>query len=161
MIERARLTGLYAELEVADMTQGLHGKPEASVDLVLAADAMVYVSDLAPLLREVTRVLVSGGLLAFTVETHAGEGVLIGEGLRYAHAAPYVRAQVAAAGLKLAHCENLSARNEDNVPAPGPGRGGHKNLSLDAMRFLQWPWYYTDRQIPACRSPGNVGQYVP
>jgi predicted TPR repeat methyltransferase len=119
MIERARLTGLYAELEVADMTQGLRGKPDASADLVLAADAMVYVSDLAPLLREVARVLAAGGVLAFTVETHAGEGVLIGAGLRYAHAAPYVRAQVAAAGLNLAHCANLSARNEDNVPAPG------------------------------------------
>ena len=119
MIERARLTGLYAELEVADMTQGLRSKPDASADLVLAADAMVYVSDLAPVLREVARVLASGGLVAFTTETHAGDGVLIGEGLRYAHSALYVREQVAAAGLKLALCDDLSARNEDNVPAPG------------------------------------------
>ena len=119
MIDRARATGLYAELEVADMTQGLRGKPDASADLILAADAMVYVSDLAPVLREAMRVLASGGLLAFTTETHGGEGVLIGEGLRYAHAAVYVREQVAAAGLKVAQCEDLSARNEDNIPAPG------------------------------------------
>jgi predicted TPR repeat methyltransferase len=119
MVERARLTGLYAELEVADMTQGLRNKPDASAELILAADAMVYVSDLAPVLREVTRVLVPGGMLAFTVETHDGEGVLIGEGLRYAHGEAYVREQVAAAGLKLVQCEYLSARNEDNVPAPG------------------------------------------
>jgi predicted TPR repeat methyltransferase len=119
MIERARLTGLYAKLEVADMAEGLRGKPDASVDLILAADAMVYVSDLAPVLREVMRVLISGGLFAFTVETHDGEGVTIGKGLRYAHSAPYLRAQVAAAGFKLAQCEDLSARNEDNVPAPG------------------------------------------
>src|SRR5579871_4410979 len=51
MIERARLTGLYAELEVADMAQGLRGKSDGSADLILAADAMVYVSDLAPVLR--------------------------------------------------------------------------------------------------------------
>jgi predicted TPR repeat methyltransferase len=113
------LTGLYAELEVADMTQGLRNKPDASAELILAADAMVYVSDLAPVLREVTRVLVPGGMLAFTVETHDGEGVLIGEGLRYTHGEPYVREQVAAAGLKLLQCEYLSARNEDNAPAPG------------------------------------------
>jgi predicted TPR repeat methyltransferase len=119
MIGRARATGLYAELEVADMAQGLRGKPDASAELVLAADAMVYVSDLAPVLREVARVLTAGGLLAFTVETHSGEGVMIGEGLRYAHGAAYVRAQVAGAGLKLAQCEDLSARHEDNVPAPG------------------------------------------
>jgi predicted TPR repeat methyltransferase len=119
MIDKARATGLYAGLEVADMTQGLCGKPEASADLILAADAMVYVSDLAPVLREAARVLVSGGLVAFTTETHGGEGVLIGEGLRYAHSAAYVREQAAAAGLKLEQCEDLSARNEDNVPAPG------------------------------------------
>src|ERR1700683_3312819 len=101
MIERARLTGLYAELEVADMAQGLRGKPDASADLILAADAMVYVSDLAPVLREVNRVLLPGGLLAFTVETHGGDGVVLGHGLRYAHGAPYVRAAIAAAGLTL------------------------------------------------------------
>ncbi len=119
MIERARTTGLYAELEVADMVEGLRGKPDASADLILAADAMVYVADLAPVLGEVTRVLAPGGLLAFTVETHGGDSVRIGTGLRYAHSEPYVRAQAEAAGLELAQCEDLSARNEDNVPAPG------------------------------------------
>src|SRR6202790_4894 len=38
MIERARSTGLYAELEVADMVQGLSSKPETSAELILAAD---------------------------------------------------------------------------------------------------------------------------
>ncbi len=119
MIERARATGLYAALEVDDMVQGLRSKPDASADLILAADAMVYVSGLAAVLAEAARVLAAGGLLAFTAETHGGEGVIIGGGLRYAHGALYVRAQVAAAGLKLSLLEDLSARNEDNVPAPG------------------------------------------
>jgi predicted TPR repeat methyltransferase len=119
MIERARATDLYAELEVVDMVEGLRGKLDASADLILAADAMVYVADLAPVLGEVTRVLAPGGLLAFTVETYEGDGIRIGQGLRYAHGEPYMRAQVAAAGLELAQCEDLSARNEDNVPAPG------------------------------------------
>src|SRR3954452_14701100 len=37
MIEKASLTGLYAQLQVGDMLQGLQGRPEASADLVLAA----------------------------------------------------------------------------------------------------------------------------
>ena len=119
MIEKARSTGLYAELEVADMLEGLRGKPDASADLVLAADAMVYVSDLAPVLRGGESVLVPGGLLAFTAETHGGDGVILGQGLRYAHGAPYVRASIDAAGLKLSQFDELSARNEDNLPAPG------------------------------------------
>lgn len=119
MIEKSRATGLYAELEVADMLQGLRGRPDGSADLVLAADAMVYVADIAPVLIEAARVLAVGGLLAFTTETHGGEGVILGGGLRYAHAAEYVRSAVRAAGLALPLLEALSARNEDNVPVPG------------------------------------------
>jgi predicted TPR repeat methyltransferase len=116
MIEQARATGLYAGLEVDDMVQGLRGKPDAVAELILAADAVIYVADLAPVVGEAARVLVAGGVLAFTVETHGGEGVRLGEGLRYAHSAAYVRASVEAAGLKLAHCEEASVRNEANVP---------------------------------------------
>jgi predicted TPR repeat methyltransferase len=119
MIEKARLTGLYAELEVHDMLEGLRSKPETSAELILAADAMVYVADLRPVLAEARRVLVSGGVLAFTAETHDGEGVIVGQGLRYAHSADYVRASVEAAGLILSQLEDRSARNEDNFPVPG------------------------------------------
>jgi predicted TPR repeat methyltransferase len=119
MIERARATGLYAALEVTEMVEGLRRKADASAELILAADAMVYLSDLAPLLRGARRVLVEGGLLAFTLETHGGEGVILGRGLRYAHGAQYVRASIGAAGLTLARFEQLSARNEDNAPVPG------------------------------------------
>ncbi|MEA2864788.1 MAG: hypothetical protein QOC84_2744 [Bradyrhizobium sp.] len=119
MVERARATGLYAQLDVADMVEGLRGRPDASAELILAADAMVYLSDLAPVLREVKRVLVAGGALAFTVETHSGEGVILGDGLRYAHGASYVRAALSDAGLALSRLDDLSARNEDNAPVPG------------------------------------------
>jgi predicted TPR repeat methyltransferase len=119
MIERARDTGLYAEVEVAEMVEGLRGKPDVSTDLILAADAVVYLSDLAPLLSEARRVLAPGGLLAFTAETHDDDGVILGEGLRYAHGAGYLRASVEASGLALSRCEDLSARNEDNAPVPG------------------------------------------
>jgi len=119
MVERARACGLYAEVETGEMLQALRRKSDASADLILAADAVVYLSDLAPLLREAERVLVAGGLLAFTAETHAGQGVILGGGLRYAHSAAYVREAVESAGLTLAWLEDLSARNEDNMPVPG------------------------------------------
>jgi predicted TPR repeat methyltransferase len=80
---------------------------------------MIYVADLAPVLAESRRVLTAGGLFAFTTETHAGEGVILGEGLRYAHAAAYLRASVEAAGLTLTLLEDRSARTEDNIPVPG------------------------------------------
>ena len=119
MIEQARATGLYTELEVADMVEGLANKSDASADLIIAGDAMVYVSDLAPMLAQAKRVLAPNGLVAFTLETHDGSGVIIGAGLRYAHAAAHVRDVVQAAGLALAHLEDASSRTEDNVPVRG------------------------------------------
>ncbi|MGA7072829.1 methyltransferase domain-containing protein [Bradyrhizobium sp.] len=119
MIEKAKATGLYAELEVNDMLEGLRTRPDACADLVLAADAMVYVPDLIPVLTEIRRVLAAGGLAAFTLERHAGDGVIIGEGLRYAHSAHYVRNSLMVARLTLSQIEEQSFRNENNMPVPG------------------------------------------
>jgi predicted TPR repeat methyltransferase len=119
MIKQARATGLYAELEVADMIEGLRGRADASAALLVAADVFVYLADLAPVLSEASRVLISGGTLAFTVETHDGGGVVLGEGLRYAHAADHVRSAIAEAGLKLLTLDAASPRNENNTPVRG------------------------------------------
>ena len=119
MIEQARATGLYAELEVADMVEGLRSKPDASANLMIAADAMCYVGDLLPVLAEAHRVLMPGGLFTFTLETHGSDGVVLGEGLRYAHAADHVRAKVMASRLDIAILEAASPRNEDNEPVHG------------------------------------------
>jgi predicted TPR repeat methyltransferase len=119
MIEQARATGLYAELEVADMVAGLRSRADSSANLILAADAMCYVRDLVPVLNEARRVLAPGGAFAFTLETHDGDGVVIGEGLRYAHGKKIVRDEVVGAGLGLAHLEEASPRTEDNEPVRG------------------------------------------
>jgi predicted TPR repeat methyltransferase len=119
MIEQARSTGLYAELEVGDMVEGLRSKSDASANLILAADAMCYVSDIAPVLTEAKRVLAQGGVFAFTLETHDGDGVVIGAGLRYAHGKRIVREKVVGAGFALAHLEEASPRTEDNEPVRG------------------------------------------
>jgi len=119
MIERARATGLYAEVDVAEIAEGLARRPDASADLILAADVMVYVHDMTPLLAEVARVLAPDGLFAFTVESHAGEGVVLGEGLRYAHGASRVWALIAASGLTLERLAPASARSEGGAQVPG------------------------------------------
>lgn len=119
MIERASATGLYARLDVKDMLQGLIEESEASANLVMAADAFVYVPKLEPLLREAARVLKPQGLLAFTVETHPGEGVILGRGLRYAHSLDYLRGAVADAGLQICAIMPASTRTEAGNDVPG------------------------------------------
>jgi predicted TPR repeat methyltransferase len=119
MIEQARQLALYDRLEVADMVQALCGEADASADLIFSADAIVYLSDLVPLLTEVARVLSAGGLFACTLETHEGEGVILGAGLRYAHSARYVADTLTQVGLAQLHAARVSTRDESSVPVPG------------------------------------------
>lgn len=119
MIERAQATRLYARLDVTDMLQGLRGETDDSAALIIAADAFVYVPDLRDLLRESARVLIPQGLLAFTVETHSGDGVVLGRGLRYAHSADYLHDAIADAGLKLRAMAPVSTRTEAGHAVPG------------------------------------------
>jgi predicted TPR repeat methyltransferase len=119
MIEQARATGLYAVLEVDDMIEGLRNKSDASAELVLAADALVYVGDLSPVLTQVRRVLTPQGLMAFTLETHGEDGVVMGAGLRYSHGADNVRRAIEAAGLTTVKLEQASPRTEENEPVRG------------------------------------------
>lgn len=119
MIEVARRKAIYSALSIGDMVDFLAHEAAASADLVIAADAVVYVRDIAALLRAVGAVLVPGGLFAFSVETHGGSGVVLGDGLRYAHAASNVYAAVTGAGLRLAWLRSGSVRVEQGEPVPG------------------------------------------
>ncbi|SFL35250.1 Predicted methyltransferase, contains TPR repeat [Bradyrhizobium sp. NFR13] len=118
MIQQARATGLYSELEVADAAAGLAHRPEMSADLILAADMMIYLHDLTPLTDEAGRVLKPGGLFAFTAETHDGEGVILGAGLRYAQSETHLRGLLSDAGLVVDHVDHGSIRNEREMPVP-------------------------------------------
>jgi predicted TPR repeat methyltransferase len=75
--------------------------------------------DLLPILKEASRALSCGGLLAFTLESHDGDGFVMGEGRRYAHGACYVRTSLEAAGLAALQFEPQSIRTERGVPVPG------------------------------------------
>ena len=121
MIAQARRRGLYDRLATGDIARFLADQhaDNARFHLAVAADVLTYVADLGGILGAVARVLAPSGIFAFTVETHAGEGVILGEKLRYAHGASYVRAAIAAAGLTLRHCAEASSRTENRVPVPG------------------------------------------
>jgi predicted TPR repeat methyltransferase len=121
MIAQARHKALYDRLETAELIEFLAGEAAAGAryDLVLAADVLVYVASLDAVAAAARGVLAGGGLFAFTVETHTGDGVLLGESLRYAHGAAHVRAAMTGAGLDLACLAEVSTRTERGAPVPG------------------------------------------
>jgi predicted TPR repeat methyltransferase len=120
MVRLARSKEIYDWLEVAEIMEFLARERDAAAyDFVLAADVFAYFGDLHALIEACASVMTPGGLLAFSVETHAGDGVVLGEKLRYAHSAAHVRAALAAAGLTTLVLEQASTRNEADVPVPG------------------------------------------
>ncbi len=119
MAAAARRKGFYAEVVVGDMVAFLARQAEGAFDLVAAGDALVYIADLAPVCRAVAHALGPDGLFGFTVETHAGAGVVLGKTLRYAHGADHVRTALAAARLTPLVFEPASTRTENGVPVPG------------------------------------------
>ena len=63
--------------------------------------------------------LAPNGLLAFTVETHSGDGVKLLPTLRFAYRAAYLRGIAASAGLTLLRLVNAAVRTEKGVPVNG------------------------------------------
>ena len=119
MVAVARRKDLYADLVVGDLLGFLAAQPEGACDLIVAGDVFVYLADLAPVCHAVARVLSADGLFAFTVETHAGPGVVLGEKLRYAHGTDHVCAALEGAGLSPLAFDHASTRTENGSPVPG------------------------------------------
>jgi predicted TPR repeat methyltransferase len=121
MLAQARAKGLYDRLVEAEMLRFLAGEAalKARYHLILAGDVFVYLDDLAPVLCAAAPVLALSAMLAFSVETHAGDGVLLRETLRYAHGEAHVQSALVAAGLKPVSLVHASTRTEKGVPVPG------------------------------------------
>jgi predicted TPR repeat methyltransferase len=119
MLKEARKTQLYDTLHEGELVAFLFGRAAEEADLVLAADVFVYVGALDAAFREVRRVLRPGGLFAFTVQAHDGEGLVLGDDARYAHGEAYLRDLASQTGLTIILLENVSTRHDRDRPVPG------------------------------------------
>lgn len=120
MVDKARDRALYDRLSVGDVVAALDETAEAW-DLLVAADVLVYIGDLAPVFQAAATALVVGGRFAATVERAAdGEkDFALGPTRRYAHAEGYVRAMAETAGLTVRLMEPCTPRREKGVAVPG------------------------------------------
>jgi predicted TPR repeat methyltransferase len=119
MLAQACGKGAYDRLvegEVLDFFER-EATVNARYRLILAADVFMYFDDLGSVLKAAATVL--SGMIAFSVETHDGDGITLRDTLRYAHGAAHVRDAIAAAGLGLVSLDSASTRTEKGVPVPG------------------------------------------
>lgn len=116
---RADGSPLYDKLATAGLTAFLASRPDASADLVIAADVFIYLGDLAASFHQSARVLKTGGLFAFTTQSHEGEGITVGRDRRFAHAEGWIRATLDQARLTPVLVEPQSIRTDRGEPVPG------------------------------------------
>lgn len=97
---------------------------DAPWDLVVAADVVPYLGALDALFAGVARNSPLGALFAFSTETLpeaalAGRAYIVGPHQRFAHAAAYVRRELARHGFEVASADAITVRSEEGRPVPG------------------------------------------
>ena len=117
MLAQAKRRGIYAELMEADLVSTRYPHP---FDLVVAADVLNYLGDLAPAFAAIDGALLPGGALAFSIETLSEAGTYrLTSDLRYAHVPDHVRELAAARGWSERAAEPAVLRRQGDTPVEG------------------------------------------
>ena len=119
MLEQAATLGLYRELIHAELGEFL-AATDRRADLVVAADVLNYVGDLASVVASVARLLEPDGLFAFTVELSTdGSDLNLQSSLRYAHSEASVRRLAQWSGLRIDALWQAALRHDRGKALPG------------------------------------------
>jgi predicted TPR repeat methyltransferase len=100
MLAKAGAKGVYDELAEAEMVEYL-SRARTAYDLIFAADSLIYLGELGPLLEGAAAALRPGGLLAATLETTARGAWEQTTSGRFAHSPKAFIAAGAARGFTL------------------------------------------------------------
>ena len=90
MLAQAAKRGGYTELARAEAVTYLEATPNR-FDLIFAADSLIYLGDLGPLMRAAADALVPGGMMALSIEVAAGEDFILQPSGRFAHSLDYLK----------------------------------------------------------------------
>lgn len=120
MLEKAGGRG-YTKLVASEIGAFLRDSTNASADLIVSSDVFIYFGDLASTFNETARVLNSGGMFAFSLESldsiealsdsTTAHFMLMSSG-RYAHRDSYIQELLLAAGFNLSSHQKSTIRTE-------------------------------------------------
>jgi predicted TPR repeat methyltransferase len=117
MLDRARELSLYDELIEAELVATLALRADR-YDVIAAADVLIYLGDLGPMLAATAGALRVGGLAVFSVEHTDDPDYRLADG-RYQHSPALVRAAAHAAGLGEVSMTEGALRSEQGRPVAG------------------------------------------
>jgi len=119
MLNRARALACYDSLECCDVVEYLGKQHQSTQDLVVAADLFTYFADLEEVFAATRYVLEPGGVFAFTVEEHQGEGWSVGSSGRFRHARAYLESLRDELDYTTRFFERIVIRHEGGEPCRG------------------------------------------
>ena len=121
MLARAGARGLYDTLKEMDVAEYLPAVADSAFDVVIAADVFIYIGDLAAIFAQVSRVLGTGGVFAFSIERATDErDFALQPSGRYNQSTNYIRRLTLQAGFSEVESFAQTLRG-----APGAGSPGH------------------------------------
>jgi predicted TPR repeat methyltransferase len=119
MVERSQSLGVYDLVVQSDLARYLQDTAQR-YDLVLAADVFIYVGALEAVFAGVARVMETGGVFCFSVESTPGpQPLVLRDSLRYAHSRAYIEALAAQSGFGVGAMSEHAIREDQRVPIPG------------------------------------------
>jgi predicted TPR repeat methyltransferase len=116
MLEHAAKTKLYHHLIHDDVQSSLQATK--NVDLIMAADVLIYIGELTSLFRHASHALKNNGLFAFSTESCRTSWQLDQSG-RYQHSADYIHTLLNENNFSLVHSAVCELRLEKNKPVAG------------------------------------------
>lgn len=129
MLEKAASINLYQRLEHNDLLGMMRAEPDASYDLIAAADVFVYIGALDELVVEAKRLLRHNGIFAFSAESLEAlpesksmlepQDFLLNDTGRYAHSISYLNMLAKKSGFKVLDIKEEPIRLNEDKPVIG------------------------------------------
>ena len=115
MIAKAEEKRIYDRLFCRDIIDFLEETADRDLDLVIAADVLIYLGRLEPFFNSVRKRMASGGHLLFSTEKLDSDGdySLLKTG-RYSHSEEYIRSLARKNNFTIALCREVKLRKEKN-----------------------------------------------
>jgi predicted TPR repeat methyltransferase len=118
MLKLADKKHIYDQLIHADIVTAL-SQWQAELDVITAADVLVYMGDLASVFAACYQALTTDGWLAFTTENTLVENYELTTTGRYAHNQAYLQQQAALHGFEAVVLTNIKLREQQGEPVYG------------------------------------------
>jgi predicted TPR repeat methyltransferase len=118
MLEKARERAVYDSLICDEIVHFLMDT-QATFDLIVATDVLVYIGNIRDLFKFVTSALVEGGLFAFTVEAGDCDEFILRPTGHYQHSKGYIDRLAKMFGLEVIATQEKVIRQDKGMPVPG------------------------------------------